>query len=178
MTHEEKQSLSLKIATLGEAAGIDQELLWEAAQTCPQGHANYNECGCTYDNAVGGLCMDCWLAWAQNGDYGAAHDALREYAHDQNWHPKWRIGKQARDMTNPAVLLPVVEAWIFQCMTKRDVLIEWQGGMGQWSAEFSMLIPGDGWTVVGMFYDPDRTIAEAKAFVEALEAEKGEHADV
>lgn len=100
MTTEERETLSLTLATLAEAAGIDQELLWEAAETCPQRHEDPNY-GRAYE--VGELCTRCMYSVRGNRkDVNANYD-------NPNWHPEWRIVRQARDMTDSVNLLPVVE---------------------------------------------------------------------
>ena len=181
MTDQEKQVLSERIATLGDAAGINEELLWEAAKTCPQGHHTRDPEWGDFSKDIGDVCHTCWNRWAQIGDYGAAHDALLEYASDQSWHPEWRIGRQAKDMTNPAVLLPVVEAWRQKSKNR------------QW--EVHSACPAVGWlrpeAAIFLDYQDDADTdalkmvlgagdtpgeALAQAFTEALAAEKGESA--
>lgn len=163
MTDQEKQELSEKIATLAEQAGITSALLWEAAETCPQGHDSYGE-------AVGQVCMVCvFRATPRIKEEYIMHQFLEGHP---DAHPEWRFGRQAKDMTNPAVLLPVVEAWIYQAMRQRDEYIEWQSLIGQWRAEFSTLT-AYGW-VEFEGTDPNRTVAEARAFALILDAEKGE----
>lgn len=185
MTNEDKKALSLKIATLAEAQGIDPALLWEAAEECPQGHDNRSWCDDDVTYGIGELCLLCWNTYwvdprvklmaevpfstSLNKVYGK-EEALGPLYDDPAFHPEWRIGRRPRDLTHPGLLLPVVEAWIAQAMRYRNVIIEWLRDVGQWRVEFLIITQADGWTAV----DPDRTIAEAQALCATLEAEKGE----
>lgn len=121
MTISERRSLSERIATLAEQAGLPSELVWEAAETCPQGHSNRDmECG-YIDLEIGGLCRECWTEEWRNPrlemcetdtEIDAVVDeemAAYPLFGDPAFHPEGRIGKQAKDFTDPANLLAIVE---------------------------------------------------------------------
>lgn len=179
MTDQEKTDLSERIAILAESAGLSAELLWEAAETCPQGHSTRDiECGYV-ELSVGDLCRECWTEEWRNprlevcetdAEIHAVMDEERAALHqfkDPTFHPEWRIGKVAKDFADPANLLAVVEAWRAQR--------RWRG--------WSVYTP-----VAGMFPDIEQAtaivvktsrhfeavgetpwVALAQAFAEALE---------
>lgn len=90
-----------------------------------------------------------------------------------HWHPEWRIGRVAKELTDPAYLLPVVEAW------------RQQKPLRSWSIDSQVdyatqPIPTLPYAVIGNERNEDfETDGEtpwealALAFVEALEREKG-----
>ena len=102
MTSNEQQALSERIATIAEAIGLPGTLLWDPAQTCPQGHENWDvECGGP-DAYIDELCWECRKEHPEI-------TATQYY--DLTYHPEWRIGRQAKDFTNPVHLFPLIEAW-------------------------------------------------------------------
>ena len=106
MTDHDKHILNERIARLGEQAGLAGDLLWQAAEACPQGHSNREpECG-ELDLHIGDICFECRdeadVSWKEH----------QEHWDDLTWHPEWRIGKAPRDFTDPAVLWPVWETYI------------------------------------------------------------------
>ena len=106
MTDQDKHTVNERIARLGEEAGLAFDLLWQAAEACPQGHTNREpECG-ELDLHIGDVCFDC----LEEADV----PVMEHHAHwdDLTWHPEWRIGKAPRDFTDPAVLWPVWETYI------------------------------------------------------------------
>ena len=116
MTEQDKHTLNERIARLGEEAGLAFDLLWQAAEACPQGHTNREpECG-ELDLHIGDICFDCRdeanVSWKEH----------QEHWDDPTWHPEWRIGKAPRDFTDPAVLLPLMEAY----WGNWDVDIKWE----------------------------------------------------
>lgn len=111
MTDEEKRTLSERIATLAEAAGLPSELLWEMAGTCPQGHPN------SFGTGIGDLCPAClspFMGPLEDSMYAVHWEELRKHHANPSWHPEWRIGKQTKDLTTPENLLPLVKEWIRQ----------------------------------------------------------------
>lgn len=175
MTDTERRDLSERIATLAEAAGLSSELVWEAAETCPQGHSNRT--GRTQGTAT--LCVIC--LYRHYVDEGYPHPIRRAleqcqtFNSDPEYHPEWRIGRKVKDLTDPTSLLPLVEAWRAQR--------RWRG--------WSVYTP-----VAGMFPDIEQATAIvvntsrhfeavgetpwealALAFAEALEVQKGEDYD-
>ena len=162
MTEEEKMQLSLRIATAAEKAGLPADLVWEAAEKCPQGHDNI------LGTIAGNLCLTCLEKWLGPKTafvtYRLRWDELEAQHDNPDWHPEWRIGKQAKDLTNPSHILPVVEAWL-----AKDSDREWASKYhdGEWIAWVKDLPrypePGS---------DPDRTVAEALTLCAAMEAER------
>lgn len=105
MTDTARRALSERIATLAEAAGLPSALVWEAAEYCPQGHDNEG-------GSIGEICYVCITDWDIVPDsYWSASRLYRAYEWMPPWHPEWRIGRVAKDLTDPANLLTVVEAW-------------------------------------------------------------------
>lgn len=94
------------------AAHGHPEWAWEPAEKCPQGHDNDDpECGGALHD-IGEICYECWHAWAQKGDYGAANDARIEYYYDRTWHPEWRIQAVPKDFSLPTPLLAAVRTFV------------------------------------------------------------------
>lgn len=164
MTDADKQMLSEKIATLAEMAGIDGELLWEMAKECPQGHklSRIISKGTHTD-----LCWDCVV--------GSSVKAAELTANILNpiWHPEWRISHQARDMTDPAVLVSLVKEWIRQQPEEEGWTYQVAWCDGQAVGNLYEVVDQD-W---GRHYDGADSDSEwtslAQAFVKALEVEKG-----
>lgn len=185
MTSSEQQALSERVATLAEAAGLPKELLWEPAETCPQGHSNRDiECG-DIELTIGDLCRECWTEEWRNPrlemcETDAEIDAVvdEEMAayplfNDPAFYPEWRIGRVAKDLTDLTSLLAVVEAW------------RQQKPLRSWSIDSQVdyatqPIPTLPYAVIGNERNEDfETDGEtpwealALAFAEALEREKG-----
>ena len=120
MTDQERHILNARIATLGEQAGIPSDLLWHPAETCPQGHENQ------WRTIIDDLCISCLENWlgpkADVAIYDQRWDELAAYHDTLDWHPEWRIGRAPRDFVDPAVLLPVLEAYWRQL----NVDIKWR----------------------------------------------------
>lgn len=167
MTSSEQQALSERVATLAEAAGLPKELLWEPAETCPQGHK-------IVDGRVGEICYSCRPNWKIVPDsYWVAAKECRELDWMPDWHPEWRIGRVAKDFRDPMSLLAVVEVW----RTQRP--------MRSWSVDSqvdyaSPDTPTLPYATIGNghceYFETDGETpweALALAFVEALEREKG-----
>lgn len=128
MSDNEKQDLSTRIATLAEAADLPPSLLWEPAKTCPQGHRNYHAVyihggASTHweQNAPwqpGDLCLTCLIEEMPGlrmldleDAYQVAASMAEVHRDNPDYHPEWRIDRVAKDLTDLASLLAVVEAW-------------------------------------------------------------------
>ncbi len=133
MTDQDKRDLSERIALSAEAAGIATELLWDTAKRCPVMHDQQMAVedyaiDCTDDWIddwgwqIQALCLSCITNDAELMEpfsmyhtsyhlYDGARKIREEHTHDVAWHPEWRIGRVAKDLTDPANLLTVVEAW-------------------------------------------------------------------
>lgn len=108
MTETEKQTLSQRIAYLAEMMGIPQKLIWDPASHCPQGHQNTDWEG-GFGDEIGDVCRECETEWYNTS--GEEEEITLEQRNDAAFHPEWRIGRQAKDLTTFANLLPVLEAW-------------------------------------------------------------------
>ena len=141
MTDQDKQTLSERIATLAEIAGINGELLWsQDTAHCPDGHVG--KAGwkaCLHEISRPGFTIACAKP----------------------------LHADARDMTDPAVLIPVIEAWIAPMPHYRYLRSEWSIELCSWVA----IVNGAPY-YFGSESDLDRTIAEARALCTALEVEK------
>ncbi len=163
MTDTERRALSERIAILAEHAGLSAELLWEAAETCPQGHENE-------DGIIGEICYMCTVDENIIPDsYWPASRAYRAHEWRTDWHPEWRIGKQAKDLTDPSNLLPLVKAWIGQQPDDEGWTYQIAWCDGQAVGNLYEVVDQD-W---GRHYDGDDAesewVALALAFAEALE---------
>ena len=98
-----------RLAALAEQAGVDPKLLWVPAEMCPWGHANQGE------TAIGDLCIPCLENWLGPKTDVAVYDhRWNEFAAQHgnlDWHPEWRIAKTSRDLRDPGVVIPIVEAY-------------------------------------------------------------------
>lgn len=199
MTSSEQQALSERIAALAEAAGLPSELVWAPAETCPQGHENYHEVyihggASTHweENAPwqpGDLCQPCMIDatprlrhMALNGDLAdacqLAEILAKEHRDDPGYHPEWRIGRQAKDLLNPAHLLPLVEAWRLQELPESEKKLTAR----YWAMDSAKAGIGDGMACavvsnefrhVWAWNEETPWEALAQAFLAALEATKG-----
>lgn len=110
MTNAEQRALSERIATAATAAGIDTELLWEAAETCSQGHKNYHMVfihGGSSTNweenkpwRTGDLCLTCIIDGTKGlqlldleDAYAIAESKAEEHGTHPEYHPEWRLGR-------------------------------------------------------------------------------------
>ena len=181
MTDTERRALSERIATLAEQAGLPSELVWEAAETCPQGHSNRDiECG-DIELTTGDLCRECWREkWRDPRLDACQTDAEIDAVVDEEWaaydqfddpafHPEWRIGREAKDFTDPTNLLPVVKAWITMQPDDEGWTYQVAWCVGQAVGNLYEVVDQD-W---GRHYDGDDAesewVALALAFAEALE---------
>lgn len=155
MTDQEKQSLSERIATLAEAAGIDGALLWSRDTAhCPDGHVGRAHwSACLHEIPRPGLTMACAKP----------------------------LQADALDMTDPAVLLAVVEAWQ---EVQRMLIVRMDfGRTDQWRGYLHICIPlPEGRESLAEDHDypgygQSWGEAAAQALRAALEAEKGDHHD-
>jgi hypothetical protein len=148
MTDTERVALSERIATLAEAAGLPADLLWKVATKCPQGHKNYHMVyihGGSSTNweenkrwRTGDLCPTCIIDGTEGlqlldleDAYAIAESKAEEHRAYPDYHPEWRIGRKVKDLTDPANLLAVVEAWRMQKTRRSWALysqIDWDGG--------------------------------------------------
>ena len=194
MTDQDKRDLSERIAVAAEAAGLPAELLWDTAKRCPVMHDQQMAVedyaiDCTDDWIddwgwqIQALCLSCITNDAELMEpfsmyhtsyhlYDGARKIREEHNHDVAWHPEWRIGRVAKDFTDPTNLLPVVKAWI--ALQPDDEVWTYQVAWckGQPSGNLYELVDQD-W---GRFYDGDDAESEwvslALALAKALE--KGE----
>lgn len=110
MTDQDKRTLSERIATLAEAAGIAPELLWEPAETCPQGHPAPSS-----THKVGTLCYRCALEGFRSEDlvdgksYTDYQYQIWQHQYNPDYHPEWRIQPVPKDFTKPGNLEPFAE---------------------------------------------------------------------
>lgn len=145
-------NLSFQIATLAENAGVDAGLLWDDADECPQGHSSWSYYDQMYTQ--GDLCGQCV----------DINNAREEQEYDLSWHPEWRFGRQAKDMTNPAYLLPALEAFLGE-------------GVGYEMVKGAKMEPWPEPCYASIGYDAEgfgATVHEAlaEAFLEKLQIEK------
>lgn len=108
MTDQEKHALSEKIAKLAEAQGINPALLWEVADVCPQSHLNWD--GEDKIVGMGERCAYCESEWWNTHLDLDDEDAIH-LLNDPAFESQMFMGRQAKDLTDPAILLLVVEAW-------------------------------------------------------------------
>ena len=164
MTDAERHALSERIATLAEQAGLPKQLLWDPAAQCPQGHRNNTRQG------INCICDKCvYHRWKEqdwnNGQFMSIKNMIRYMeAVPNSVGQQWRIGKEAKDFTNPTYLYPLVQAWIDGDPAYRYIVIRWDFGLGEW--ECVMKGTQNSW---GVARGLDRSIVEARAFAEALE---------
>ena len=172
MTDQEKQALLEKIATLAEMQGGDPALLWKASKECPQGHINYSQ-------SAGDLCRQCvQRRWDYRDEYDAevANLASVEYwmkSFPDTIQQQWRIGRQPKDMTDSAVLLLVIQAWIAQTPKRRSERIEWIKECQEWRVVFFEYEEVSLCLTVFRSHT-DRTTAEALALLGVLEENWGD----
>lgn len=194
MTDQEKRDLSEHIAVLAEAAGIATELLWDTAKRCPVMHDQQMAVedyaiDCTDDWIddwgwqIQALCLSCITNDAELMEpfsmyhtsyhlYDGARKIREEHTHDVAWHPEWRIGRVAKDFTDPTNLLPVVKAWITMQPDDEGWTYQIAWCDGQAVGNLYELVDQD-W---GRHYDGDDVESEwvslALALAEALEKEE------
>lgn len=143
MTDQDKRELSLRIATLAEQAGLAGELVWERAWECPAGHVMSGR-------AVNDTC----LHYDEESRQVCGQDV--------------RHSRIALDLTTSTHLLPLLEAWIQQEPVRHFFETRWDYIIKQWSCYAWFM----GQQRPGRGEHESRTIAEALAFAEVLEAEK------
>jgi len=196
MTNPEKRALSLRIATLAEELGLPEELVWEAAETCPAGHDNRD---LHHDDVVhdtGEMCRRCWdeqwreprrnalmeqgtLATDAIAQVDLYEEALGALYEDTKFRPEWRIGKQAKDLTRPEYLLPLVEAWRSQRKGRSWRVLSPYQSMDRTPPDVDSYAPAHAAVFTDHRTAHDRSETDpwealAYAFAEALEVEKGE----
>ena len=86
---------------------------------------------------------------------------------------RWRIGRQAKDMTDPAVLFIVIQAWLDHDPTRRSERIEWVKELKKWRVVFYEYEEAPLCLTVFRSH-ADRTTAEALAFLGVLEENWGD----
>ncbi len=110
------EMISHTIAEGMAVLGFPQELAWEPAKQCPQGHANDDM---PVNQGIGELCRTCearWVLLEPDGTAGRAGEVrirdreLFEHRRDVDWHPEFRIQPVPRDFTKSDVLLAAVDA--------------------------------------------------------------------
>ena len=138
MTKEERETLSFAIAILAEAHGLPGA--WRAADTCPQGHSNVDWNGIP-KMPIGSRCEACeTLWWNKQIERDASHETLSDRLEDPAFHPEWRIGRVPQDIMDPAILFPLLEAYLGQ--PNAVVTWEWQKGTKGWQVRGAIRIYG------------------------------------
>lgn len=110
------EMLSRTIAEEMAVLGFPQELAWEPAKQCPQGHPNDDM---PVNQGIGKLCRTCeahWVLLEPDGTSSRAEEVrardheLFERRRDVDWHPEFRIQAVPRDFMKSDVLLAAVDA--------------------------------------------------------------------
>lgn len=165
MTDAEQRALSGRIATLAEQAGLPSALLWDPASRCPQGHPN------TEGTTVGDLCVSCLYHWLGPREeqvlYNLRLDELGDHHENSNWHPEWRVGRQAKNISSPANLMELVVEW-----QRQHPLRSWTVGAPE--GFLDDFIPRLSYARVGDCEADGETPWEALALAFAEALEKGE----
>lgn len=144
--------------------------MYRTAPTCPQGHPVQPQ------ESPEDICPACPVTfiWPLRPEVFHEIEAHRD---DPTFHPEWRIGKQAKDLTAPENLLPLVKAWIGQQPDDESwtYQVAWRKGQAVGNLYD---ICAQAW---GRYYGGDDAenewVALAQAFAEALEVQKGEDHD-